>query len=282
MAKWKPRIAQLEFTQIAQYAPDCAPARTILVEHDVTYDLFAQMLARVESQGEEWETRRQYERWLSFEREAWQHMDRVVVMSETDRRLIPGSVTIANGVDIDRFLPSRAAPDPRRLLFIGSFAHRPNVLALEFFLRDVWPKLSNVTLHVIAGLRHQRFWDLNHPGVEVEGFVSDVRAAYRRATVVIAPLIASAGTNIKIMEAMAMGKAIVSTEAGIHGLDVKRGEDLIVADSAKEIAHWISRLLDHPEERIALEYHARQTVERVYNWDAIAEQQRRLYESLLL
>ena len=281
VAKWTPGIAQLEFTQMAQYAPDCAPSRTILVEHDVTYDLFAQMLARLESPGEEWETRRQYERWLTFERDAWQHMDRVVVMSETDRRLIPGSVTIANGVDIDRFLPSRAAPEPRRLLFIGSFAHRPNVLALEFFLRDVWPKLSNVTLHVIAGLRHQRFWDLQHPGVEVEGFVSDVRAAYRRATVVIAPLIASAGTNIKIMEAMAMGKAIVSTEAGIHGLDVKRGEDLIVADSAKEIAHWINRLLDHPEERIALEYNARQTVERVYNWDAIAEQQRRLYASLI-
>jgi GT2 family glycosyltransferase len=276
VAKWDPRIAQLEFTQMAQYAPDCAPAKTLLVEHDVTYDLYAQMLAR----EEEWETRRQYERWVTFERDAWQHMDRVVVMSESDRRMIPGSVTIPNGVDIDRFLPSRVAPEPRRLLFIGSFAHRPNVLALEFFLRDIWPKLADVTLHVIAGLRHQRFWDLKQAGVEVEGFVSDVRPAYRRATLVIAPLIASAGTNIKIMEAMAMGKAIVSTEAGIHGLELKRGEDLIVADTADEIAHWIARLLDHPEERVALEHNARRTVERVYNWDAIAEQQRRLYDSL--
>jgi GT2 family glycosyltransferase/glycosyltransferase involved in cell wall biosynthesis len=280
VAKWSPGIAQLEFTQMAQYATDCVPAKTILVEHDVTYDLYAQMLARVESQGEEWETRRQYERWATFERDAWHHMDRVVVMSETDRRMIPGSVTIPNGVDIDRFLPSRAAPEPRRLLFIGSFAHRPNVLALEFFLREVWPRLVNVKLHVIAGLRHERFWDLQQPGVEVEGFVSDVRPAYRRATLVIAPLIASAGTNIKIMEAMAMGKAIVSTEAGIHGLELKRGEDLIVADSADEIVHWITQLLDHPEERIALEYNARRTAEHVYNWDAIAEQQRRLYDSL--
>ena len=60
--KWRPQIAQLEFTQMAQYAPDCSPARTILVEHDITYDLYAQMLA----QGEDWETRRQYERWLSI------------------------------------------------------------------------------------------------------------------------------------------------------------------------------------------------------------------------
>ena len=121
---------------------------------------------------------------------------------------------------------------------------------------------------------------LQHPGVEVEGFVADVRPAYRRATLVIAPLVASAGTNIKIMEAMAMGKAIVSTEAGIHGLDLKRGEDLIVAETGEEIAHWINQLLDHPEERAALEQNARRTVERIYNWDAIAEQQRRLYESL--
>jgi GT2 family glycosyltransferase/glycosyltransferase involved in cell wall biosynthesis len=245
MKKWRAGIAQLEFTQMALYAPDCAPARTILVEHDITYDLYAQMLA----QGEDWETRRQYERWLNFENEAWQRVNRVVVMSEKDHQLVAGSVAIPNGVDLERFQPSRDAPEPRRLLFIGSFAHRPNVLAVEFFLREVWPRLRDVQLHVIAGQRHERFWDLKHPGVEVEGFVSDVRPAYRRATLVIAPLIASAGTNIKIMEAMAMGKAIVSTEAGVHGIELERGKDLVVANSAEEMAEAILRLLGHPQER---------------------------------
>jgi GT2 family glycosyltransferase len=280
--KWRPSVAQLEFTQMAQYAADCAPARTILVEHDITYDLYAQMLA----QSEDWETRRQYERWLGFEREAWKAVDRVVVMSGKDRALVPGSVTIANGVDIDRFQPSPEAPEPRRLLFIGSFAHRPNVLALEFFLREVWPQLDSgsdkrgLTLHVIAGMRHQRFWDLQHPGVEVEGFVSDVRPAYRRATLVIAPLVASAGTNIKILEAMAMGKAIVSTEAGIHGLELARGQDVIVASTGAEMADAIARLLDHPEPRIAIERRARGTAEQSYSWDAIAERQAALYREL--
>jgi len=232
------------------------------------------------AQSEDWETRRQYERWLAFERESWTAVDRVAVMSEHDRAQVPGSVTIANGVDIQRFQPSPEAPEPRRLLFIGSFAHRPNVLAIEFFLRDVWPKLNQVTLHVIAGLRHQRFWDLQHPGVEVEGFVSDVRPAYARATLVIAPLVASAGTNIKILEAMAMGKAIVSTEAGIHGLELTRGEDVMVAASGAEMADAITRLLDHPEQRIAIEKHARRTAEQSYSWDAIAERQAALYRAL--
>ena len=289
IAKWKPGIVQLEFTQMAVYDADCGRLPTILVEHDITFDLYAQMLA----QGEDWETRRQYDRWVAFEREAWVGVRCVVVMSERDKNVVvvdqdphvaEGSVVIPNGVDLERFQPSSSnpdAPEPRRLLFIGSFAHRPNVLAMEFFLRDVFPRLENVTVHVIAGRRHEAFWDLRHAGVDVEGFVSDVRPAYQRAALVIAPLVASAGTNIKIMEAMAMGKAIVSTEAGIHGLELEQGKDVIVTDSAEQMAGAIARLLDHPEERRVLERHARETAERLYGWDAIAERQAELYRSLL-
>lgn len=278
-AKWQPRIAQLEFTQMAQYASDCAGAKTILVEHDITYDLFAQMLAR----EDDWETRRQYHRWVRFEKAAWNQVDRVVTMSDKDRHVAgANAVTIANGVDLERFQPSGKPPEPRRLLFIGSFAHKPNVLALEFFLRDVFPQLSGVTLHVIAGQRHERFWDLKHEGVEVEGFVSDVRPAYERASIVIAPLVASAGTNIKVMEAMAMAKAIVSTGAGIHGLqELTPGKDVIVTNDPAEMAHKITELLDASEVRQRLEQEARQTAERVYGWDAIAYRQAELYKELL-
>ncbi|MEP7354114.1 MAG: glycosyltransferase, partial [Acidobacteriota bacterium] len=186
-----------------------------------------------------------------------------------------------NGVDLVRFTPSEKLPEPRRLLFIGSFAHRPNVLALEWFLTEVFPKLDAVTLHVIAGNHHQRFWDLQHPGVEVEGFVSDVRPAYRKAAIVIAPLVASAGTNIKILEAMAMGKAIVSTPAGIHGLDLKDGHDLRVTESADAMAASIQELLASPDQRRTLERQARVTAEQTYGWDAIAKVQKKLYLELV-
>jgi GT2 family glycosyltransferase/glycosyltransferase involved in cell wall biosynthesis len=279
VAKWRPAIVQLEFTQMAQYAADAGAARTILVEHDVTYDLYAQLLEQ--NPVDAWELRRQHERWIAFETEAWKRVDRVVTMSEKDRALIPGSVAIPNGVDLERFRPGSRQPDARRLLFIGSFAHRPNVLACEFFLRKVWPRLHGATLHIIAGKRHEQFWSAEFPGVEIEGFVADVRPAYERAAVVIAPLVASAGTNIKIMEAMAMGKAIVSTAAGIHGLELERDADLIVADEPEQMAREIERLLDVPEERVELERRARGTAERVYGWDAIAERQRALYEELM-
>jgi GT2 family glycosyltransferase/glycosyltransferase involved in cell wall biosynthesis len=281
--KWRPHVAQLEFTQMAQYAGDCAPARTVLVEHDVTFDLYAQMLA----QGEDWELRRQCERWRRFETAAWRAVDRVVVMSRQDADMVtaPGAVVLANGVDLERFRPAAREPEPRRLLFIGSFAHLPNLMALDYFLREVWPRLTGATLHVIAGARHEYYRqrlavDLEQAGVELEGFVADVRPAYERAAVVIAPLVASAGTNIKIMEAMAMGKAIVSTPAGINGLDLAPGEDVIVTETAAEMAAAITSLFDDAPRRRAIEAAARRRVERDFNWDEIARRQARLYHEL--
>jgi GT2 family glycosyltransferase/glycosyltransferase involved in cell wall biosynthesis len=279
--KWRPAIAQLEFTQLAQYAGDCAPARTILVEHDITFDLYQQLLGIQPSR----QLAREVDLWRRFETAAWAQVDRVVTMSEKDRRIVTGAraAALPNGVDLERFRPAGTPPVPRRLLFIGSFAHRPNVMAVEFFVNEVWPRLKNVTLHVIAGARHEQFpvlADLTQPGIELEGFVTDVRPAYRRATLVIAPLVASAGTNIKVLEAMSMGKATVSTSAGVNGLDLSAGEDFVLAENASEMADAIQRLLSDDAARGKIERSARARVERDYNWDAIAAAQAALYREM--
>jgi glycosyltransferase involved in cell wall biosynthesis/GT2 family glycosyltransferase len=288
--KWRPALVQLEFTQMAQYAADCAPIPTVMVEHDITFDLYEQLL-RLDP---DWELRRQLERWRRFEKTAWKKVSCVVTMSEKDRRIVSGAaraVALENGVDLERFRPGVAAPEPNRLLFIGSFAHLPNLLALEFFVKQVLPLLNKLkpTLHLIAGMRHQYFLefykdratvDLNNPAIEVEGFVADVRPAYERAAVVIAPLVASAGTNIKILEGMAMGKAIVSTPAGINGLDLESGCDVMVAESAERMAAAIRELIENPARRRELEARARRTAERRFDWDAIARKQKQLWDSL--
>ncbi|MBV9507268.1 MAG: glycosyltransferase [Acidobacteriia bacterium] len=286
--KWRPGVAQLEFTQMAQYAAACEPARTILVEHDVTLDLYRQLLALEEN----WELRRQVELWRSFEFTAWRNVSCVVTMSEKDRAMVksPRVIALPNGVDLVRFQPSWQEPDPGRLLFIGSFAHLPNVLAAAFFLDEVWPQLDYATLHVIAGARYQyhlaRYADrvrvnLYQPGVFVEDFVADVRPAYQRAEVVIAPLTASAGTNIKILEAMAMGKAVVSTPAGVNGLDLLPGDDFLLVRTAAEMVEAVRDLLSDPAKRHRIEAAARRRVERTYDWDAIARQQTNLYREIL-
>lgn len=291
MRRYRPSLVQLEFTQMALYARDCAPLPTLLVEHDITLDLYTQLLER---QGD-WETREQLRRWEAFERRAWREVGCVVTMSEKDRGMVEGArevVALANGVDLARYRPAAQAPEARRLLFIGSFAHLPNLMALRFFLDEAWPALGaeGATLHIIAGARPEYFRelyrdrvtvDLEQAGLEVEGFVSDVRPAYERAAVVIAPLLASAGTNIKIMEAMAMGKAIVSTPAGVNGLDLEAGGDYVLAGTGAEMAEAILELFAEPARREALERQARATVERRFDWSVIGEEQARLYRRLM-
>ncbi|HVW84938.1 MAG TPA: glycosyltransferase, partial [Bryobacteraceae bacterium] len=292
--RWKAAIVQLEFTWMAQYAGAYPAAKTILVEHDITFDLQEQLLATNSATGAaRWELEQQLGKWRRFETAAWRHVDCVVTMSGKDTATVSGArsvTTLPNGVDCDRFRPSDSEPEPRRLLFIGSFAHLPNLLALEYFLRDVWPLLGpGYTLHVIAGARPEYFLDLHRgrvsvdlkqPGIELEGFVSDVREAYRRAELVLAPLTASAGTNIKVLEAMAMGRVVVSTPAGINGLGLDPGRDVILTPRAQEMADEIQSLSADSARRKAIEKQARETAENQYDWRAIGREQNALYGRL--
>ena len=291
IAKWAPEIVQLEFTQMA------AVRRRLLTREDSVGGArrHHRSLPAVAVVNDDWDLRRQLKRWTRFETDAWRNVDCVVTMSEKDRQSIHGAnrvVTLANGVDLERFQPAAHEPERNRLLFIGSFAHLPNVLALDYFLREIWPALAEhqPVLHVIAGSKHRYHFDrfrdrvsfhLEQPGLEIEDFVADVRPAYARATAVIAPLLASAGTNIKIMEAMAMGKAIVSTTGGVNGLqELTPGRDVLVHDDPLQFAASIVRLFSEPDYRKSIEQEARATVERVYDWDVIAARQRELYASL--
>lgn len=291
LRRHQPDLVQMEFTQMGLYADDCRGVPTLLVEHDITLDLYRQLLA--ERDG--WETRQQWQRWERFERQLWRKVDCVVAMSQRDAAMMEGArrvEVIANGVDLERFSPSAEEPEPRRLLFIGSFAHLPNLLGLEAFLRHAWPRLrdAGATLHVISGANPEHFLDLykdrvqlslQEPQIEWEAYVSDVRPAYRRAEIVIAPLLASAGTNIKILEAMAMGKAIVGTPAAVHGLEIEPGVDALIVPSVEWMPDAVLGLFANCEARAELERSARRKAEACYGWDAIARRQAALYHSLI-
>jgi glycosyltransferase involved in cell wall biosynthesis len=154
--------------------------------------------------------------------------------------------------------------EPFTLLFLGSFRHAPNVEALEWFLREVFPRIREAEprsrlkivgaepppLHSLADTR----------GVEMVGFVEDVREPLTRYAVFVCPILAGSGVRVKLLEAFAAGIPVVSTRVGAEGLTEEDGEICALADDAAGFAEHTVRLLQHPEEAEALAARARAEV----------------------
>ena len=232
----------------------------------------------------------EYRRWLDFERIALQCSNQVWTMSNQERSVAIDhgasrhrTKVIPNGVDLRRFTPAPMNAGPPVVLFVGSFRHLPNLLAFELrhssIMPIVWKEFPEAVLHVIAGPHHERAASLAgkadllspHPRIVIEGFVEDVRPAYGAAAVVAVPLPLSAGTNIKLLEAMACGRAIVSTPAGCRGLDLTNGLELVVTEPDSCFAAALVNLLRDEDLRTRLAIAARRTAEQRFGWDRIAE-----------
>lgn len=276
---------QVEYTQLAEYGGD------ILVEHDVTFDLFGQIARRDRTLAAWWD----FVRWRRFERRAVGRYRRVVVMSKKDAGLLGPtvpSVVLENGVDLERF---RAAPEQpgQRLLFIGSFRHFPNITAYRFFTAEVWPLLREqfpeMTLAVVCGPDHLTYWRAFTDSLAPEpdarirllGFVADVRPLYEEANLAIVPTTVSAGTNVKVLEAMAMGRAVVSTTSGCAGLGLLDGHSVWVADGGTAFAAGIATLIGDPERRRQIADAALGHARRNFDWRAIGEKQYELLRACL-
>ncbi len=276
-------LVQIEYTQLAPYGGD------ILVEHDVAFDLYRQILDRQHSLSAWWN----HWRWRRFERRAIAKFRRVVVMSEKDRVLLaaPHATVIPNGVDLGRFEPT---PEPagHRLLFIGSFRHFPNIVAFRFFFEEVWPRLRasvpSVTATVIAGPEAGMYWSAHTgqpsppaiEGVRLLEFVADVRPLYAESNLALVPTLVSAGTNVKVLEALAMDRAVLSTPSGCAGLGLEHGHNVWIAEGAEAFAAGAARLLEDGVLRRRIARAGRLHAEREFDWSRIGRLQRALVEEL--
>jgi glycosyltransferase involved in cell wall biosynthesis len=279
------QLLQVEYTQLASYGGD------ILVEHDVTLDLFGQIARRERTLSARWD----YYRWRRYETRAVRRYRQVVVMSSKDAALLGPAVpstSIENGVDLERFQPQPEQPG-QRLLFIGSFRHFPNISAYRFFAERVWPllrdKFSQTTLTVICGPDHLTYWRAftdspepkSDPRIRMLGFIADVRPLYHESNLVLVPTTVSAGTNVKVLEAMAMQRAVVSTASGCAGLGPTHGHNVWVGDTPEAFAAGIATLLADPERRAQIAQAARDHAIRHFDWRAIGQKQRALLRDLL-
>lgn len=215
-----------------------------------------------------------------------------VVCSQVDAnrlQVLTGKINyrvVPNGVDLEYFKPAPCAADERRtLVFTGSMDYEPNVDGAHFFVEEIWPKIREQAPDVeVLFVGHRPIDSVlelgKQPGVTITGSVDDVRPYIRDASAVIVPIRIGEGTRLKILEAMAMRKPVVSTPPGAEGLRVKDGANISLAKDAEDFALRTLRLLENTDEAERIAVGGHETVSRTYGWNAIALNLLKFYEDL--
>jgi glycosyltransferase involved in cell wall biosynthesis len=219
----------------------------------------------------------------------------VWTMSELDRdrAVAEGSprartFSVPNGVDLRRFAGAPKTTACDEIFYVGSFRHRPNYLGFEelrgTIMPAVWRDFPEARLNVVAGPDHLKHWPGSKqldPRIVVHGFVEDLLPHYREASLVVVPLPVSAGTNIKLMEALGCERAVVTTPVGSAGLELMDGFDALIRDLGLPFADAICDLLKDPAKRARIAARGRQTATERFSWESIAAKAYECYESML-
>ena len=216
-----------------------------------------------------------------------------LMMSTLDARRLeevaPGSQTavVHNGVNAEWFKVQSSIPvRSREIVFVGPLYMYPNWDGIRLFVRESWPvirrKDPEATLTLVGRATSAQVAELEaEDGVQVLGFVPDIRPFIAGAQCCIAPLHIGGGTRLKILEYWAMGKPVVSTAIGCEGLRAKDGGNILVRDEPEAFADAVIDLLSDADFAESLGVNARATVEAEYTWDRIGTDLRRLYNDLL-
>ncbi len=291
-------VVQLEYTELGQLAsavPDGVPV--ILTEHDIAFRQHQRRHAlkfgdRFPESKNFGATRGDLLRLLRYELRGCAAADQVHTMSEEDGRFLSRFLpslperawVVPNGVDTEHYADGGG---PRRdVLYVGNYQNLPNVDALEYFVEDIWPlvrlRCPGVGLSVVganADDRVRRWHGRN--GVTVVGPVPDLRDAYHRHRVMVAPIRAGSGTRLKILEAFAAGIPVVSTALGAEGIAYEDDVHCLIRDQPAAFADAVARMLEDDAlcDRIAAAARAL-AVER-YDWRPVTATLVRSYHALL-
>ena len=291
-------IVQVESIHMAQYCLGL-PQTTILDLHNIE-----SLLMRRYARQERNPLKRAYaevtwRKLAAYERETCGHFSYCLTCSDEERVLLQTRcgvdhvTVIPNGVDIGMdaaeerdLLDETGPPRAERIVFVGRMDYHANVEGVRWFSRQVWPRIRarrpGAVFQIVGGYPVPAISRLARAGeIEVTGFVRDVRPYVKGASVVVVPLRVGGGTRLKILEALALGKPLVSTTVGAEGIEAVPDRDLVIADRADVFADEVVSLLSQPERREALGEAGRRLVQNQYNWERIVKDLETVYEQCL-
>lgn len=226
-----------------------------------------------------------------YEAEACRAADAVTAVSEADAEILRGMVpglkvtVIPNSIDVGDYARPVAGDVPQfDVVFSGKMDYRPNVDAMLWFGREIWPRIvaarPGTTWAIVGQKPHARLaWLAEEPGVTVTGRVDEIQPYLAGAGVYAMPLRMGSGTRLKLIEAMAAGKALVSTPLGAEGFPVSDSEQIVLAEEPEEFAGAVVALLEDAERRARLGEAARAFAER-YDWRRVVPRFEEVYDGV--
>ena len=283
-------IAHLDSLDLGDYVPLLAGMPIVAGHHNVE-----SALLRRRAENEASALRRRYlevqAQLTEGEERRWCPRAAVnLAVSDADKtdfqKLVPNArfEVIPNGVDVDAFVPS-AGGAKDGIVFVGGMSWFPNADALEFFEEEILPLVRARDEHVkvtwVGRAKPDVIARYASRGVELTGHVDDIRPYVGSAACYVVPLRIGGGTRLKILDAWAMGKAVVSTSVGCEGLDAVDGQNILIRDDPAAFAAAVTMVLHDSGLRASLERNARATAEQKYSWTVIGEKMRRVYGELL-
>jgi glycosyltransferase involved in cell wall biosynthesis len=291
-------VVNLEFPYLGHYdlrkaPPGKKPPALVVDSHEIAHDLARQFARTGGSVG-----RRLYAgaNWRKLRREelgTYRDADGVYVCSTADeQRLLneaPGlrTTVVPNAADVDYYQPrpTDPLPDGRTVVYFGLLSTVPNIDGVAHFVLDIWPRIaavcSKARCKIVGGQPPPALRALAGPRIEFTGFVSDLRPHLAAAAAVVVPRRLGGGTRLKIVEAMAMGKAIVSTTLGAEGIEAVPGRDILIEDQPATFADAVSRLLVEPGLAARIGRSARQLAVERYGWHEAARALEAFYGQIL-
>lgn len=287
-------VVEFEHLNTAAYRHLAKDVPCILREHNVEYKVWERHAEAERSFLEKWYVGRSVPRVRSYEAKMATRFDRCLTVSKADARCLSQISpearveTIPLGVDPEYFYPSPEIPEePCTMVFTGSFEWKPKQHNLRILLAEIMPRIRTITpkakLYVVGkGVPEElRRLAERTPGVTVTGKVPDVRPYVWRSSLVLNYLESGGGIALKVLEAMAMRKPVLSNTLGCEGIEVEHGREVYLADGPEDFAVAATRLLEDPVIRECIGKEAYRKVLEQYGWGAIAPRLEQQYESVL-
>jgi glycosyltransferase involved in cell wall biosynthesis len=286
-------IVQFEFPSMGQYGRFVRHGKTVLHEHDVAFRPAYRRFRNSKSIPKKFVMYVEWCRWALYEPRIVRQFDHVLSVTEQDKllleRLSKGSHIsyFHRGIDVAATIPPYETRESQSILFLGTFAHSPNVDAAIWLCEEIFPlvvkRFPSARLYVAGPNPPSRLVDAaeGHEGINILGFVDDAVAYYRRCSVFVAPLRYGGGVKLKILHAMGQGIPVVSTKIGIEGIEGMDTEIVAVGDSPQKLAEHISGLFGDPQRAAEMGRRGWETVRRHYSWESVVSRLEQIYSNVM-